>query len=236
MNTSQPLVVVLSCKKNFEKQAILQKYFANKIDFIIVQGGSKETLLIDNILNLNVDDSYELLHLKIIEAYKLIYKKIKRPILKIDDDTFLNIRNFKNYTFNFDYGGFLNSGKTYDYTYHQNKVTDKRFKTPITDSYDYNFALGGGYFLSKKALKIFINNYNKASEASNHLEFKKGREDRLIGQVLHPFIDKINIKNDGYWIERDTASFSAFKDTIFHPIDLQKFNTLISKRNTKFYV
>jgi len=236
MNSNQPLVVVLSCKKNYDKQTFLQRYFANKIDFIIVQGECKETLLKDNILNLAVNDSYELLHLKIIEAYKFINKKIKRPILKIDDDTFLNIKNFKDYKFDFDYGGFFNNGKTLDYIYHQDKVTDKRFKTSITDSYDYNFALGGGYFLSKKALEIFVSNYNQAPEASNHLEFKKGREDRLIGQTLHPFIDKINIKNDGYWINRDDALFSAFNNTIFHPIGLQKFNTLISKRNTKFYV
>lgn len=231
-----PLVVVISCKKNEEQQKLLCNYFLNKIDFIIVQGGSSENSLTNYYLNLSVDDSYELLHLKIIEAYKFIYKKIKRPILKIDDDTFLNIKTFKDYKFDFDYGGFVNYGRTTDYIYHQDKITDKRYKAPITDSSDYNFALGGGYFLSRKALKIFIDNYNTIPEASNHLEFKKGREDRLIGQTLHPFIDKINIKNDGYWTNRDSASFSAFSDTIFHPVNLEKFNTLISKRNTKFYV
>ena len=104
MKNDFPLVVVISCKKNKQKQLLIKEHFKDSIDYVIVQGGSKKTFITDNILNLKTDDSYELLHIKVIEAFKYI-KQFKRSILKIDDDTFLDINKFKKFDFNFDYGG-----------------------------------------------------------------------------------------------------------------------------------
>lgn len=235
MKTS-PLIVVMSCKKNIERQKFYTKYFSGYLDYLIVVGDSLKTSLDGNILHLKVDDSYELLHLKVIEAYKYLYKHFKRSILKIDDDSFLNKYSFKAYDFDFDYGGFLNSGKTTNYTYHYDKVTDERFRTPLNDKEDYSFALGGGYFLSMKALRFFLNNYSNVSEASNHLNFKKGREDRIIGKTLYGFFNKLKVIDDGYWIDRETLYYSIFNNMIFHPLEVEKMSLLSTKKYSNFYV
>jgi len=236
MNKNIPLVVILSCKNNVEQQKIITEHLKNKIEFIFVIGENKEDKLEDNILKLNVDDSYEYLHIKVVKAFDFIYKKIKRNIVKIDDDSFINLKNFKNYNFDFDYGGFINYGKTVNYTYHQSKIKDKRFFSPLTDKKEYEFALGGGYFLSKKALKVFLNNYKNNSEYFNHLTFKKGREDRIIGQTLTPFFTKLDIKNDGAWINRDNLLYFVFNNSIFHSISIDKYIKLREKNNPEFYV
>jgi hypothetical protein len=231
-----PLVVILSCKKNKEKQNFYRSYFSGYLDYLIVCGDNKKTSLDGDTLKLKEDDSYELLHLKMIETYKYLYKHIKRPILKIDDDSFLNRYGFKTYNFDFDYGGFINPGRTTDYTYHYDKVTDKRFCTPITDTEDYNFALGGGYFLSTKALKLFLGNYRNVSEVNNHLHLKKGREDRIVGKTLYNFYDNLKINNDGYWIDQKKLFYSIFNNTILHPLNAEKMSFLATKKHSNFYV
>lgn len=235
MKNNLPLVVVISCKKNKEKQTLIKEHFKNNIDYLLVQGGCENTFISDNILYLKVDDSYELLHIKVIEAFKHI-ARFKKPILKIDDDTFLDINKFKKFDFNFDYGGFVNVGPKTNYVYHQDKITDKRFLTPINDNpnFYYDFALGGGYFLSKKALNIILKNYKKNSEYYNHLQFKKGREDRIVGQILYPFFCRIVVKNNGFWIDEEL--FSAFDSMLYHPVTEDKYSLLLRKKNINFYV
>jgi hypothetical protein len=179
-----------------------------------------------------------MLHLKIEAAYEYIFKNIKRNFIKIDDDSLLDVNKFLNYDFNFDYGGFIVPGLHSNYTYHSDKVTDHRFDSPITDTPDtlpYGFAHGGGYYMSLKAQEIFLKNCKTSKEYNNHLSFKKGREDRLVGQTLTPFFKKLKIQNSGYYMN-DEILYSALDNIVFHPFSAKKLEILYTKKHPKYWL
>jgi len=227
------IILITTCKKNKQKQELLRAAFKNSgLEYYFLLGGSDHTFLDGDTLNINVLDTYEMLHLKVIEGL-LFFKKYKKNILKIDDDSFIDIKRIKKYNFNFDYGGFFHKSGPGKFTYHAEKVTDKRYSSTIESNLIYEFCNGGGYFLSLKAQQIFNKNYKNSEEYSNHLRFLKGREDRLIGQTLFPFFKKLIIRKDGYSLSRheEDFSFSVFNNTIIHPVNEQEFNAL---SNTRF--
>jgi len=231
MKSNLPLLVVISCNKNKHIYKILDLCLSKtNIDYFIFTGG-KSFKQEKNIIQLEVDDSYEKLHLKVAAVFEYV-SKFKRSIIKIDDDSFIDINKLKKIKFDFDYGGFFADNSGYSYTYHLDKVTSKKYAKPIKDMSKYDFAFGGGYFLSYKALKIFLKNYKNVDEYSYHLNGFKGREDRLVGKAL---INKNIIKKHiGYWL--NDKIFSTLNDTIFHPIDYNKFELLFSKKLPKYYL
>jgi hypothetical protein len=236
-----PLVLVCSCKKNTNLHEFYINVFKNKIDFLIILGGESDNFIKDNFLYLNCEDSYEMLHQKMYLAYTFLYKTIKKNILKIDDDSFLDINKFLNYKFNSDIEGFIFPGNFCNYSYHENKVSDTRFKQKISDTNldPYLFCMGGGYFLNRKALKYIIKNAPNTVEFNNHLSFKKGREDRMIGQSFSKNLEKFKIKNNGYWIIEDTDNnnfmYSVMSDLIIHPFKKNELEVLYNKRKPRLW-
>jgi len=230
------IILITTCRKNKQKQELLRAVFKNSgLEYYFLLGGSDHTFLDGDTLNINVLDTYEMLHLKVVEGL-LFFKKYKKNILKIDDDSFIDIKRLKEYNFNFDYGGFfLHSGRG-PFTYHAEKVTDKRYSSTIESNLIYDFCNGGGYFLSLKAQKLFFKNYKTSEEYSNHLRFQKGREDRLIGQTLYPFFKNLVIKKDGYSLSKhkEDFTFSVFDDAIIHPVEEDIFKKMTKYKFPKY--
>lgn len=230
------IILITTCKKNKQKQELLRAAFKNSgFEYYFLLGGSDRTFLDGDTLNINVLDTYEMLHLKVVEGL-LFFKKYKKNILKIDDDSFVDIKRIKEYNFNFDYGGFFHKSGRGTFIYHAEKVTDKRYSSSIESNLIYEFCNGGGYFLSIKAQQIFNKNYKNSEEYSNHLKFLKGREDRLIGQTLYPFYKKLVVKNDGYSLARhdEDFSFSVFNDSIIHPVNENEFKIMLKNKFPKY--
>lgn len=231
-----PLLLILSCQKNEQQRAVIKQCLTKKnADFLIVTGGDK-LIQTDNEVQLPVDDSYEMLHLKLVAAIEYV-AKLKRDIIKLDDDSFIDLSKLLTTKFDCDYGGFIASGLHSKYTYHSDKVTDKRYDSPIIDEQGtppYDFAHGGGYYMSFKAQKLFLKNYKKSKEYNNHLSFKKGREDRLVGQTLTPFFSKLKIFNNGYWV--NDKLFSALNDCVFHSIPVDYLASVYSKQLPKYFI
>ena len=230
------IILITTCKKNKQKQELLRAAFKNSgFEYYFLLGGSDRTFLDGDTLNINVLDTYEMLHLKVVEGL-LFFKKYKKNILKIDDDSFVDIKRIKEYNFNFDYGGFFHKSGRGAFIYHAEKVTDKRYSSSIESNLIYEFCNGGGYFLSIKAQQIFNKNYKNSEEYSNHLKFLKGREDRLIGQTLYPFYKKLVVKNDGYSLARhdEDFSFSVFNDSIIHPVNENEFKIMLKNKFPKY--
>jgi hypothetical protein len=227
-----PFLLILSCQKNEQRRAIIKQCLAKKnIDFLIVTGGER-LIKTDNEIQLPVDDSYELLHLKLVAAIEYV-SKLKRDIIKLDDDSFIDSNKLLTTKFDYDYGGFLVDNSKAPYHYHINRVSAE-YATPIVDKTTYNFAFGGGYFLSKKAQKIFLKNYRNTDEYHYHLKGLKGREDRLVGKTLYEFKDKLKIYNNGYWI--NDKIFSTLDDCVFHSVPLDYLTHLYSKQLPKYHI
>jgi len=230
------LILITSCGKNNKKQDFQRELFKNSsLNYFFLIGGSTQSYINRDVLYLNAPDTYEMLHLKIVEAIKFF--KAKHNILKIDDDTLVDINKLKRFNFSFDYGGYIaNSGKG-DYDYHCEKIIDKRYSSIIKSELKYKFAYGGGYYLSKKAQKIFLKNYSNSEEYYNHLKFLKGREDRLIGQTLFPYFNKLDVQNSGYRFlinKQKEHSFSAFNDSVFHPFEEKDIHSYKNSNFLKF--
>jgi hypothetical protein len=227
-----PFLLILSCQKNVQQRAVIKQCLTKKnADFLIVTGGDK-LIQTDNEVQLPVDDSYELLHLKLVAAIEYV-AKLKTDIIKLDDDSFIDTNKLLTTKFDYDYGGFLMDNSMAPYHYHMNRVSTE-FAKPIVDKTTYNFAFGGGYFLSKKAQKLFLENYKHTDEYSYHLNGLKGREDRLVGKTLYKFKDKLKIHNGGYWIS--DKIFSTLNDCVFHSIPLDYLSLLYSKQLPKYHI
>jgi hypothetical protein len=229
------LVIILTCQKNKEKQRLVRKVLKDKnINYLFISGGALKNEIHNDTLSLNVEDTYEFLHLKITKAYEFL-SSFKTDILKVDDDSFIDTLLLKKYNFNFDYGGILFSSFKGEYTYHADKVTDKRYSSAIKSDLIYKFCAGGAYFLSRKAQKIFIQNYKTSEEYSNHLKFLKGREDRLVGQTLFPFFSSLKLVDDGCLFNFKDI-YSVFGHSVFHSIDEQHYELLSNKKYPKFFL
>jgi hypothetical protein len=230
------IILITTCRKNIQKQELLRAVLKNSgIEYYFLLGGSDRTFLKGDTLHIDVIDTYEMLHLKVVKGL-LFFRKHKKNILKIDDDSFLDIKRLKEYNFNFDYGGFFHHSGRGPFTYHAEKVTDKRYSSTIESNLIYDFCNGGGYFLSLKAQKLFFKNYKTSEEYSNHLRFLKGREDRLIGQTLYPFFKNLVIKKDGYSLtkHKENFIFSAFNDAIIHPVEEDIFKKMTKYKFPKY--
>jgi len=65
----------------------------------------------------------------------------------------------------------------FDKTWHYGKCTDKSYEVPYEGRFVCRWALGGGYFVSKKAASIIVDKTSRAFK--NELY-----EDKMVGEVL----------------------------------------------------
>ena len=213
------------------KAAILNtwaKDIPNDIDYYFVYGDCRDEIKLstDNDLFLDCPESYESVCLKTYSFYKYCYDNLDFDyILRIDDDTYVNVDKLLQQDITADYAGHILSAKIENYVHHYGKCTDKRFEKPFRDDSESKFCCGGGYMISKKAVGIAINgitreelieNYNKNKNAEVLDVYGAGTEDRMVGRLLH----RANIErsNCGKWLDRDRLLYSVFNDSLFHPV------------------
>ena len=200
------IIVVFSCQKNKYRHELYRNYLKG-LNYIIVEGGHSVDKLNDKLLTLNVEDDYESLPTKVLKAYTFLYNKYKKlNILKIDDDSYVNVRKLQKIKFNFDYGGLIYS----DYY--------KNIK--------YKFAFGGGYYLSNKALTLLIKNFNIDKEL---------QEDKAVGYTLMPFLNKLKVCNSGVHLDNKNILFTSLFESIFHPVDIKTIAQLAATKTKNFF-
>jgi len=212
MSSCKPLIVILSCYKNICRHVVYRNYFKqHSFDYLFVLGNSKKTYFKDDVLYVDVEDNYQSLSKKIAKVYEYIYKNYKkRNIIKIDDDTIIDLKKLKKINLDFDYGGFMAEG-----SYKESK---------------YQFAFGGGYFLSYKALKVFVKNYKKY--ITNYEQ-----EDRLVGISLTLSKNKLKIANNGNFLSnKDFNLFTTLFNTIIHPVSIKNIEKAYKSKLKNFFI
>lgn len=207
---SNPLVVVLSCKKNEHLWSeIIDKNINNLIIFCGDPQLESNYLYKNKILYLKCEDTYDYLPTKI---YMMIYAILDidefssiTHIFKIDDhDTKFEINIIDKIksviTNNMDYGGqSVNAhnrkkntfrGK---YKWHYKKCPKSSiwYKKPYLGDYVPWCDGGCGYFLSKKSMKLIKCSLSKEEIHKNHIY-----EDLMIANILHQHnIEPIKVNN-----------------------------------------
>jgi len=160
-----------------------------------------------NVFNLDVEDKYENLALKMILGYSQIKNLDFDFILKFDTDTFINFDNIEKMLDNLEPNnnyGFLQEGKT--------------FKKPLLNKkplvLDSVFPLGGGYILSKQAVQHVCEKKHINAVHEQILQNVCTFEDVTVGHILCK--TNLNLINSGYWINKSKGCYSSCFDVFYH--------------------
>jgi len=205
-NLNNMLFMFVTCNKPkyIDRREYLYNFlktFGHK--YIVIEGGSDKLFFnsATNVLNIDINETYENLPKKIIKAYEWIYKQFSNitHIYKVDDnfcDKILNFipANFSTYNY---YGNFI--VETLINTWHQGKCDDETLNNTIYSKDFINPYAGGGYgyILSKTAVKVLIDNKDNI--------INDIYEDKAIGDVLYinnikyntaEFVDNTTIINN----------------------------------------
>lgn len=182
--------IIISCFKNINK--INNQATSNlPFDYSYFLGQSNQ----DSSINkphqkLDCKDNYESLIFKVFKAIQWVNKNEDYDyILKTDDDIIFNKEKinslYKNiYQSDIDYTGFFNVNsytlnKSYYSNYHFGKCEDQQINnTPVLCPAMNTYASGGAYFLSKKAVNKYLNEFPKEDK-------KLIFEDLLMGKILN---------------------------------------------------
>jgi hypothetical protein len=180
------LFVIISCQKYRNRiKDISIKWIDNlkkiNADYIIVEGNHPNTNIENNILELNVDDTYEYLPYKIYTSFKYLKNNnyLYDYYVKIDDDMTIDIDRLINNTYfgSYDYyGNATGEGKNINRTYHipfskiKNKPYDKPWLGP--------WCSGGCYILSKRSFNILTD------DKYNNIFYQEIYEDKCVGDIL----------------------------------------------------
>lgn len=194
--------IVLSCFKNYKKIEFDSasnlpfdyRYFIGKPNHPTAQLINKKTQTVD------CPDNYESLIFKVHESIKWVNENIKYDyILKTDDDIKFNQDKIKAIykkikSSNIDYTGFFNvspitTNKDFYSRYHFGKCEDSTINsTPILCPAMNSYASGGAYFLSKKAVSEYLENFGSRSRSVIF-------EDFITGEIMNN-CKSINISRD----------------------------------------
>lgn len=163
--------VILSCQKYIKSRAVNQNTDELPFDFRYFVGGKEEK---DNnkIITLKCADNYESLHHKVYKSIKWVDENVDYDyILKTDDDIPFDKEKIENIykkitEGSYDYCGYFSSIKTgYNSTWHFGKCEDETInKTQVYCPATY-YAAGGAYFLSKKFVKQYLNNFQNTDQS-----------------------------------------------------------------------
>ena len=231
------------------KAAILKTWvrdIPDNINYYFVYGNCKDkiTLKTDNDLFLDCPESYESICLKTYNFYSYCYDNLDFDyILRVDDDTYVDINKLLQQDITADYTGHIVSAGLKNYTYHYGKCTDKRYEKPFKDDSNSKFCCGGGYMISKKAVGIVVNSitrdkiiekFNKNKNANVLDVYGAGTEDRMVGRLLHGA--DIKRSNTGRWLNKEKLLYSAFNDSIFHPVYPDIMNQITTPEISKYVI
>lgn len=198
------IIAVVSCEKNLKTRIpIIKQYAYKNVNYVIVTGSCAK--LFDNQLCLDVDDSYFNLRLKTIKLLEWFVSTSYDFIVKADDDAYVDVNEIYKLV-NCDYTGCFipfkrsDEAKTHHINYIQNKCGIKHtFDYFDTIKYDFKYAAGGCYILSKESANRILNYIN------NHTIPNIIQEDITIGYISNklgiPYIDS-SIAEPWYDINR----------------------------------
>jgi hypothetical protein len=188
------IVVIYSCRKYLKtrieaiRESWLKDVKAMGIPYLIVVGDGDDGLH-DDVLTLNVSDTYEDLPHKSLKLYQWIHSHTDAQfVIKVDDDCFLNVREYfhsLSYRKHHYYGRILErTNFTMDRTWHQDKSNSIHASQSIDKSPTPSIYADGGssYSLSRFAITKIL---EKTDTAEGHnLILSSYMEDKLIGDIL----------------------------------------------------
>jgi hypothetical protein len=270
------LAGVYTCDKHHERASIVKKtYYKDFINanidtkFIV---SNKDNLVDENYLSLPCEPHYEHLPQKTFFFLKYAYDKKYDYIFKCDDDTFICVDKLLEINFNyFDYvGNFFRTTDDYEIgslvdkqgweAFGKNKIFNEKYRQLRKEFFNGVYATGGtGYFLSRNAIKIFLDQVEKLQEFDQNFYigedstlgkiFSENRsigEDTLLGKMIntqHKMNKTFNRRKRTYKLENglklyDVGCFiqELEKDAFFnyssiHPVNICQLKLFYKNRN-----
>lgn len=226
-------VCIISCNKNLAKLNSLRNTWIKDlkkhgIDYRFFIGNKTETKHND-VVCLDVDDSYEGLRVKSIESFKYCLQNFNFDyLLKVDDDTFVDIDELVKLKNISEYTGWLSSLEKHKQhlKLYTNYMKCRSLRKDLNHEYfkkiknNFYYAVGAFYFIRKDLLEKII------EMSYSDLVFKTIlQEDISIGYLAN----KLKI------IPKDISSkFSWYQisnNTFFHPIHTLLFKDLHNIKN-----
>ena len=217
------IILIMTYKKNVNYIKTIEKTWAKnvKLKYYFV---TSDTLDVDvPVIKLKrYTESYEQLPMKTYLTLKYVYENFKfSHIIKVNDDTFLDIEKFKEEYLKYDYVGKFNTPNNSPFI-HYYKCSDE-FRVPKSPTL-YPYAQGGFVSLSKYAVKKIISQ-DKELFINTPLTYKG--EDVIIGEILSSNIyKKLDIKDkdsDKYNLDITDNFLSV------HPVDYRIMHKLLGK-------
>ncbi|MEM0379699.1 MAG: glycosyltransferase family 2 protein, partial [Nanopusillaceae archaeon] len=188
------IFIIYSCQKNLNTRIkeIRDTYIKDlkrlKIPYIIIVGGLDRDYIEDDVLYLNVPDSYEDLPKKTIKLLKWLYENTSfYYFYKIDDDSYIDIEKFLStlqYRKCHYYGKKNKKFLQLDRTWHKGKSKNEIISLTLDKSYsNISWADGGsGYSLTRFAIYKILKTLE--TEYGKFLSSLYLYEDILIGTLL----------------------------------------------------
>ena len=181
------IIGVLTCPKNRNQAIGIRDTWLKLIPahvqvlFVFGRPGRPSSLEGDQ-LYLDCKEAYEHLPQKAHLFFKYCEDNLDFDhILKIDDDTYVDVAKFLSFdNEGSDYTGlFLGMGddESVTRTWHFGKCTDKSYEVPYEGPFICEWARGGGYLVSRNAVRILIE--KTATSYSRHIF-----EDMMVGEAL----------------------------------------------------
>lgn len=208
-------------EKNIEQAKVIKAVFEKHgLDYYFVYGRGNNIKL-DPYIEVDCNEVYENLALKTYFITEHFIKTNHDYMMKMDDDTYVDLDKLKSITFTEDYiGMFLNhtvSAKNSIFHWYKIKTEEFKVQKPVFEMY---YAEGGGYFLSKKAaFKI----YNTGKDFFVNTPSTYMGEDVKVGMCLD--CDDIVKKN----LMNNCKLFYEMADDclIIHPVHIAIYNKLV---------
>lgn len=180
------IIGILTCPKNNHRADGIRNTWLKlvpdhvRVLFVFGRPGHDPSLEGDD-LYLNCPEAYETLPQKVHLFFEHCDNNFDYDyIFKTDDDSYIDMRKFLSFDKqNADYIGRMlgMADSAITRTWHYGKCTDKSYEVPYRGKYVCDWARGGGYFLSRRAVRILIPKTAK-------LFSKELFEDKMVGDAL----------------------------------------------------
>lgn len=240
VNSAQIVIGIITCPKYKYRANGIRKTWLKSVPqnirvlFVYGRPGQPASLEGD-LLYLDCPEAYEKLPEKVHKFFSYCADFLEFDyVFKTDDDSFIDVDIFLSFDkHNADYigrfEGMADVGATQ--TWHFGKCSDKSYEVPYEGDFKCEWARGGGYFLSSKAVRLLVG--QTALAYKEHLF-----EDKMVGEALTEHND-INILNVHYTdmgvLNPMQPRSMAYLEALIHSLEhLKKENMLLRKGLKKF--
>ena len=204
---SDTLVVIYSCRKNLDdripllRETWISELKARGIPYVVLVGDGDDTLH-DDVLRLDVADTYEALPAKTLKLVEWTYSNTDfQYLVKVDDDCYFAVERFfeaLSYRKFHYYGRVIHRGEgDTSRTWHHTKSSSDIFRHRLDRSPEPSRYCDGstGYSLSRHAMGLITQSAN--SDAGRRLISMSYFEDKLLGDLLA--FHSIEPRNEDYF-------------------------------------